>query len=126
MACEKVEKIPNDVDGLKHYVLKDKSRSVKMVGNGREIPAQNGLAMIASGIKIARDLSPAQMLIVIISRNMIKKIASTLTRKVNVEYVKYVEQSASRNLAIVGSMLHFRAIGLMYFILEFIHLRQKS
>ena len=123
MACEKVEKIPNDVDGLKHYVLKDKSRSVKMVGNGREIPAQNGLAMIASGIKIARDLSPAQMLIVIISRNMIKKIASTLTRKA---YVKYVEQSASRNLAIVGSMLHFRAIGLMYFILEFIHLRQKS
>ena len=25
--CEKVEKIPNDVDGLKHYVVKDKSRS---------------------------------------------------------------------------------------------------
>ena len=43
-----------------------------MVGNGREVPAQNGLAMIASAIIIARDLSTAQMLIVIFSRNMIK------------------------------------------------------
>ena len=94
-----------------------------MVGNGREIPAQNGLAMIASAIKIARDLSTAQMLIVIISRNMIKRTVFTLIRKV---FVKYVEQSASRNLAIVGSMLHFRATMLMYFMLESIHAQQKS
>ena len=38
-----------------------------MVGNGRETPAQNGLAMIEFAIKIARDLSTAQMLIAIIS-----------------------------------------------------------
>ena len=94
-----------------------------MVGNGREIPAQNGLAMIASAIKIVRDLSTDQMLIVIISRNMIQRIVFTLTRKV---YVKYVEQSASQNLAIVGSMLHFRARRLIYFMLEFIHAQQKS
>ena len=94
-----------------------------MVGNGREIPKQNGLAMIASVIKIAWDLSTAQMLIVIISRNMIKRIVFTLIRK---GYVKYVEQSASRNLAIVGSMLHFRATRLIYFMLEFIHAQQKS
>ena len=94
-----------------------------MVGNEREIPAQNGLAMIASAIKITRDLSTAQTLIVIISRNMIKRTASTLIRKV---YVKYVEQSASRNLAIVGSMLYFRVTGLIYFMLEFIHTQQKS
>ena len=94
-----------------------------MVGNGREIPKQNGLAMIASAIKIAWDLSTAQMLIVIISRNMIKRIVFTLIKKV---YVKYVEQSASRNLAIVGSMLHFRATRLIYFMLEFIHAQQKS
>ena len=94
-----------------------------MVGNGREVPAQNGLAMIAPAIKIARDLSTAQMLIVIISRNMIKRIVFTLIRKV---YVKYVEQSASRNLAIVGSMLHFKATRLIYFMLEFIHAQQKS
>ena len=94
-----------------------------MVGNRREVPAQNGLAMIAPAIKIARDLSTAQMLIVIISRNMIKRIVFTLIRKV---YVKYVEQSASRNLAIVGSMLHFKATRLIYFMLEFIHAQQKS
>ena len=85
-----------------------------MVGNEREVPAQNGLAMIASAIIIARDLSSAQMLIVIFSRNMIKV------------YVKYVEQSASRNLAIVGSMLYFKATRLIYFMLEFIHAQQKS
>ena len=27
MPCEKFEKIPNDVDDLKHYVVKDESRS---------------------------------------------------------------------------------------------------
>ena len=94
-----------------------------MVGNGREVPAQNGLAMIASAIIIARDLSTAQMLIVIFSRNMIKRIVFTLIRKV---YVKYVEQSAGRNLAIVGSMLYFKATRLIYFMLEFIHAQQKS
>ena len=56
-----------------------------MVGNGREIPAQNGLAMIVSAIKIARDLSTAQMLIVIISRNIIKRIVFTLIRKETME-----------------------------------------
>ena len=94
-----------------------------MVGNGREIPTQNGLAVIASSIKIAWDLSTAQMLIVIISRNMIKRIVITLIRKV---YVKYVEQSSSRNLVIVGGILHFRATRLIYFMLEFIHAQQKS
>ena len=51
-------------------------------------------AMIASAIKISRDLSTAQMLIVIISRNMIKRITSTLIRKV---YVKHVEQSVLKS-----------------------------
>ena len=82
------------------------------------IPAQNGLAMIASASRIVRDISTAQVLIVIISRNMIKRIASALIRKV---YVKYVELSASKNLVIVGSVLHLRATGLIYFMLEFIH-----
>ena len=40
--------------------------------------------------------------------------------------VKYVEQSASQNLSIVGSMLHFRATRLIYFMLEFINAQQKS
>ena len=40
--------------------------------------------------------------------------------------VKYVEQSASQNLSIVGSMLHFRATRLTYFMLEFINAQQKS
>ena len=111
--CEKVEKIPSNVDGLKHYVVKDKSRS-------------SLLAKCKDGRKLKRDswdLSTPQMLIFIISRNMIKKIVFTLIRK---GYVKYVEQNASRNLAIVGSMLHFRATRLTYFMLEFIHAQQKS
>ena len=39
---EKVEKIPNDVDGLKHYIFKDKSRS-------------SLLAKYKDGTKLTRD-----------------------------------------------------------------------
>lgn len=93
MPCEKIEKVVNDFDGLKHYVVKDKSRSSLLAKckDGRRWKKDfcrkwSGYDSVC--YKIARDLWSAQMLVVIISRNMIKIIVSTLIRKV---YIKYVE-----------------------------------
>ena len=126
--CEKVETIPNDVDGLKHYVVKDKSRSSLLAKcrDGRKWKRDSCTKW--SGYDSVRYLNSEGSFYCpnvdfYYFHYMIKRIASTLIRKV---YIKYVEQSASQNLAVVRSMLHFRATGLIYFMLEFIHAQQKS
>ena len=116
MPCQKVETIPNDVDGLKHYVVKDKLRSSLLAKCRDGMKWKRDFCTKWSGYDSVRYQNSAGSFYCpnvdfYYFHYMIKRIVPKLIRKV---YIKYVEQSASQNLAVVRSMLHFRATGLIF------------
>ena len=125
--CEKVGKVPNGIDRLKHYVVKDKSRSSLLAKCKDSRKWKRGSCSKWSGYDSAHCQNCAGSLY---CPNVDCYYLQEYDQENRVHVDKkgecqIFEAECKSKLCNFRKYLHFRATGLIYFMLEFIHARQK-